>query len=78
MKGRIAYVEQESFILSDTFLENILFGNPQDQARLFVYKIVQPRLEKVIKMCALEEDLKMLSDGIMTMLGERGTTLSGG
>ena len=29
-------------------------------------------------MCALEEDLKILSDGVMTMLGERGTTLSGG
>ena len=29
-------------------------------------------------MCALEEDLRILSDGVMTMLGERGTTLSGG
>ena len=29
-------------------------------------------------MCALEEDLNKLHNGISTILGERGTTLSGG
>ena len=37
VKGRVAYVEQEAFILSDTFLENLLFGNLLDQVRLACY-----------------------------------------
>ena len=32
--GKVAYVEQEPFILSDTVRANILFGNKYDEARL--------------------------------------------
>ena len=31
VKGSVAYVEQEPFIMSDTFLENLLFGNELDE-----------------------------------------------
>ena len=40
--------------MSDTFLENLLFGEPFDA----------PKLKRVIAMCALEEDLKMLPNGL--------------
>ena len=32
--GRVAYVEQEPFILSDTVRSNILFGKPFDEERM--------------------------------------------
>ena len=34
--------------------------------------------EKVIKACALVDDLKSLPDSDLTQVGERGITLSGG
>ena len=38
----------------------------------------QERFNAVVKMCALEEDLQLMQHGVSTLLGERGTTLSGG
>ncbi len=66
--GSIAYVEQEPCILSDSVLNNILFGLPLDEERL----------NEVIKVCELNEDLKMLARGLDTEIGERGVNISGG
>lgn len=67
-EGRIAYVEQEPIIFSQTVKENILFGQEYD-AELY---------QKVIRACNLHIDLKQLQDGENTVVGERGVTLSGG
>ncbi|KAI0655608.1 P-loop containing nucleoside triphosphate hydrolase protein [Cubamyces menziesii] len=64
----IAYVPQESWILSDTIKANILFGSPYDEARY----------QQVIQQCALEHDLSLFDYGDETEVGERGLTLSGG
>ncbi|KAJ3241106.1 hypothetical protein HDU81_001892 [Chytriomyces hyalinus] len=65
---RIAYAAQMPWILSGTIRENILFGMPLDE----------DKMKKVIYACALERDLELFEDGLDTVVGERGITLSGG
>ena len=48
--------------------DNILFGKP----------FQKKRYEEVLKACALEPDLKILSAGDQTEIGEKGINLSGG
>lgn len=66
--GRIAYVSQQPWVFSGTVRSNILFGR----------KYEKERYEKVIKACALKKDLQLLEDGDLTVIGDRGATLSGG
>ncbi|KAJ2348008.1 hypothetical protein GGH91_001582, partial [Coemansia sp. RSA 2671] len=64
----IAYVSQEAWLRNATIRENILFGEQYDAARY----------EEVLRVCALKPDLRILSAGDQTEIGERGVTLSGG
>lgn len=66
--GRVAYVEQEPCILSDSVRNNITFGLPLNEERL----------NKVIEVCELKEDLKLFARGLDTEIGERGVNISGG
>uniref|UniRef100_A0A8B9YA27 Multidrug resistance-associated protein 4 n=1 Tax=Bos mutus grunniens TaxID=30521 RepID=A0A8B9YA27_BOSMU len=66
--GRIVYVSQKPWLFSGTVRNNILFGK----------KYEEERYEKVIKACALEEDLQFLENGDLTVVGDQGTTLRGG
>ncbi|KAJ1077489.1 hypothetical protein K5549_021300, partial [Capra hircus] len=66
--GRIAYVSQQPWVLSGTVRSNILFGKKYEKKRYM----------KVIKACALEKDLQFLENEDLTVVGDRGTTLSGG
>ncbi|KAI8873555.1 P-loop containing nucleoside triphosphate hydrolase protein [Ramicandelaber brevisporus] len=68
INGSLAYCTQQSWIQNATVRDNILFGRPYDEERY----------RKVIKICALERDLKTLPDGDNTEIGERGSNLSGG
>ena len=68
VNGKLSYASQESWIFGGTIRENILFDSEFDQERY----------EKVIKVCALERDLKLFADGDETFIGERGIVLSGG
>uniref|UniRef100_A0A8D1U829 Multidrug resistance-associated protein 4 n=1 Tax=Sus scrofa TaxID=9823 RepID=A0A8D1U829_PIG len=68
VRGRIAYVSQQPWVFSGTVRSNILFGKTYEKERY----------EKVIKACALRKDLQLLEDGDLTVIGDRGTTLSGG
>ncbi|KAJ3104965.1 hypothetical protein HDU97_008713 [Phlyctochytrium planicorne] len=65
---KIAYAAQTPWILSDTFRNNILFGRPFDK----------DWFEKVVDACALERDIRIMPEGVETIVGERGVTLSGG
>lgn len=56
------------WILNATIKDNILFGSPY-------YK---HKYKEVLRVCSLEDDLKILPAGDMTEIGERGITLSGG
>ncbi|KAJ3206817.1 ABC transporter C member 13, partial [Entophlyctis luteolus] len=66
--GRIAYCPQQAWIRSGTVEENILFGSDLRQGALDV----------AIRSCHLDSDLKRLPNGIHTILGEKGTSVSGG
>ena len=68
VNGSVSYVEQEPFIYSDTVLENIMFGKPFDRQRL----------EDAIKYSCLTRDIEIFSKGLKTVIGERGTNVSGG
>ena len=59
-------VPQRAFLFTDTVRDNILLGHSED------------RLEPVVQLTALEQDLEALPDGPDTLVGEAGLTLSGG
>ncbi|KAJ2799091.1 hypothetical protein H4R20_004568, partial [Coemansia guatemalensis] len=68
VRGSIAYVAQQPWILNATLRDNILFGSNYDQEFY----------NQVIDACALRQDIDMLSAGDVTEIGERGINLSGG
>lgn len=68
MQGRVAYVAQTAWIQNATLRDNILFGRPYN-ARWY---------SKVVRACALKDDLAILPSGDMTEIGEKGVNLSGG
>jgi ABC-type bacteriocin/lantibiotic exporter with double-glycine peptidase domain len=67
-EGGVSYAAQESWCMSESIKDNILFGEPFDQ----------DRYRKTIHDCGLEPDLKLFDDGENTEIGEKGITLSGG
>ena len=68
LNGTISYVEQEPFIISETVKNNILFGNQYNY----------DKLNRVIDLCCLTEDIQQLKHGLETKIGERGINISGG
>lgn len=52
--GKVAYIQQEAFLLNDTIKQNILFGEQEDS----------DWLNKVLDICQLRPDLEMLSGGL--------------
>ncbi|KAI8847273.1 P-loop containing nucleoside triphosphate hydrolase protein [Chytridium lagenaria] len=65
---KIAYCTQQPFILSGTIKDNITFG-----------LAFHPRkMDHVIHACAMDTDVALFADGLETVIGERGVTLSGG
>jgi len=68
LNGTVAYVSQTAWILNKTVRDNILFGLPYDE----------DRYNQVIEACCLSHDLKILDNGDLTEIGERGINLSGG
>jgi ABC-type multidrug transport system fused ATPase/permease subunit len=68
LPNALAYVSQQPWIENATLKNNILFGLPFDEHRY----------NQVISTCALEQDLKILTDGHETEIGANGINLSGG
>ncbi|PNP85499.1 hypothetical protein FNYG_00555 [Fusarium nygamai] len=64
----IAYASQSSWLQNETIQANIIFGSPMEK----------PRYDGVIEACCLWEDFKDLPAKDMTIVGENGTSLSGG
>ncbi|MGB9856990.1 MAG: ABC transporter ATP-binding protein [Dictyoglomaceae bacterium] len=69
LRKNIGFVPQDSFLFSDTIANNIRFGN---------LNISDEKIKELVKIVALEEDLKDFPKGLDTVVGERGVTLSGG
>ncbi|GAM21257.1 hypothetical protein SAMD00019534_044320 [Acytostelium subglobosum LB1] len=68
IKGRIAYVAQQAWIINASLKNNILFGQPYDEERY----------NRVIEVCALQRDIELFPQGDDVEIGERGVNLSGG
>ncbi|XP_077376249.1 ATP-binding cassette sub-family C member 12 isoform X2 [Festucalex cinctus] len=66
--GTFAYVSQQAWIFHGTVQENILMGSPMDK----------DKYERVLDVCSLRPDLKILPYADHTEIGERGLNLSGG
>jgi ABC-type bacteriocin/lantibiotic exporter with double-glycine peptidase domain len=66
--GTIAYVEQEPFIISSSIKENIILGRPYNHKRFL----------NALKVSQLDKDIKKMSKGADTVIGERGINISGG
>lgn len=67
-RGKIAMVPQRPFLFSDTVKANISLTE----------KLDDEKLERVISLASLEQDIPALPDGLDTVVGERGIMLSGG
>ena len=67
----IGFVSQSIFLSDSSIRENIAFGLPANL-------IEEARIDNVCKMARLEDFINELSDGLDTIVGERGVQLSGG
>ncbi|XP_016909218.1 ATP-binding cassette sub-family C member 4 [Apis cerana] len=68
VNGSLSYAGQEAWVFGSTVRQNILFGQSYDRHRY----------QKVIKACSLSRDFKQFPQGDQTVVGERGSSLSGG
>lgn len=68
VSGALSYAAQEPWLFQATVRQNIVFTEPFDASRY----------ETVIRVCALENDLRQWPLGDQTSVGECGATLSGG
>ena len=66
--GTVVYVPQIAWVFSGTIRENILFGEQYEESKY----------NRVIKACALTQDIEKFPDCDQTIVGERGVVLSGG
>uniref|UniRef100_A0A674EFY5 Cystic fibrosis transmembrane conductance regulator n=1 Tax=Salmo trutta TaxID=8032 RepID=A0A674EFY5_SALTR len=65
VKGQLTYASQQPWVFPGTIRSNILFGK----------ELHPQKYEKVLRACALK---RLLPDGDLTLIGDRGATLSGG
>lgn len=68
VNGSISYASQEAWVFAASVRQNILFGEEYDR----------DRYNAVVRTCALEKDFEQFKNGDLTIVGERGASLSGG
>jgi ATP-binding cassette subfamily B multidrug efflux pump len=69
LRKSIGYVPQDTFLFSDTIRENIAFGK-MDAA--------EEEIEEAARLAQIYDEMMGFSEGMNTMVGEKGITLSGG
>ncbi|WP_105114302.1 ABC transporter ATP-binding protein [Streptococcus suis] len=69
LEQKIGYVPQEHILFSKSVGENIAFGKHDSSVE---------EIEAAIATAAFTKDLERMSDGLDTMIGERGVSISGG
>ena len=69
IRRQIAYVPQDTFLFSESIIDNLKFGNPKADLK---------EIQKACEMAQVHQTIMKFKDGYNTILGERGITLSGG
>jgi ATP-binding cassette subfamily B protein len=69
LRRSIGYVQQETFLFSDTIRENIAFG---------VESASDEQIERAARAARIADEILEFPAGFKTAVGERGITLSGG
>ena len=69
LRSHIGYVPQETFLFSDTILDNISYGVDNGTA---------DHVARAAEISQIAKDIEEFPDSFETMIGERGITLSGG
>ena len=69
VRDLVAYVPQDSFLLSDTIARNIAYGR---------HDLPAERIAQLAAAVGLAEEIGQFGNGYDTLVGERGVTLSGG
>ena len=70
---QISYVPQNSILIDDTILNNIIFYNKVEKD-----VINNEKLNKILDITKINDFLQDLPDGINTSIGEKGLKISGG
>ncbi|KAI9307717.1 multi drug resistance-associated protein MRP [Cunninghamella echinulata] len=68
VRGSLAWVPQQPWVMNATLRDNIVFGHRFDPEFY----------DRVLEACALKPDIQILSAGDQTEIGESGINLSGG
>jgi ATP-binding cassette subfamily B protein len=69
LRTNIGLVQQESFLFSDSILNNISYG---------LREVDKERVQEVSRIAHFNKDIESFPNGFETIMGERGITLSGG
>ncbi|MFQ3278097.1 MAG: ABC-type transport system involved in Fe-S cluster assembly fused permease/ATPase subunit, partial [Colwellia sp.] len=69
LRRAIGVVPQDTVLFNESIFENIRYGNPLAS---------DDEVYKAIKLAHLDEFIKLLPEGVKTVVGERGLKLSGG
>ncbi len=69
VRGRIAYVPQETILFADTIRANIAFGRPEAS---------DWEIEQAARAAAIHEEILAFKEGYQARVGEKGLLLSGG
>ncbi|KAI9009746.1 P-loop containing nucleoside triphosphate hydrolase protein [Gaertneriomyces semiglobifer] len=68
VQGPVALCTQQPWLLTTSIAKNVTFMEDRDEKRML----------RALDVCALNQDLAGLPDGVETEIGERGLNLSGG
>ena len=68
-RSKIAYVPQTAYLIDDTILSNVAFGQKE---------INEDLVNRVLDEAMLKDYITNLSNGVNTVVGERGVAMSGG
>ena len=69
LRKKIGVVPQDSFLFSDSIINNIRFGKEKASLK---------EVERICKIAGIHNEIIKFKDGYDTLLGERGINLSGG
>ncbi len=69
VRDQIGYAPQDAFLFSRTLFENVAFGAPDAS---------DEEVEEAVRLASFDGDVAGFSNGLETIVGERGVTLSGG